>query len=143
MGAVSQYYALEITKADRARNDALIHQAWKGGYSNVEASEAGGYECDINDKACRKWRQYVAQGGTDNLETFRQRSGILGYIETGIGILEGLIGRGRGEGVPADTPPADYVYESRGMSTGAKIGIAVGVVALGVAGYFLLRRKKR
>jgi hypothetical protein len=74
--------------------------------------------------------------------TFGNKIGKFAQSDLGKGLLGKLGGGGDGMGAPVDTglPMAELPPE--GMSTGMKIGLAVGGVAvLGIAAYFLMRKK--
>ncbi len=95
-----------------------------GSWDNVEGDDVGGR------KTFGDWVNTAQEAG---------------WIDQGIGLIGGLIQRGRenrqGGGsqqvfIPPPPPPP------QGMSTGAKVGIGVGVVAvIGLIAFLVLRKK--
>jgi hypothetical protein len=97
------------------------------------------------------YREYSNAGGLGSFKDFMSKAVNTGWIDQGLNtvssVLRGKYGVGEGGGALIDTPCLDG-YEKNadgicveiktGMSTFAKVGIAVGVIALigGIAYYY-------
>ena len=104
----------------------------------MDASIGCGSDSECSELA-RKYAEALSEGYSKDFVAFKKKVRNLGFLNTGLDFLNNLLNKpqgGTGSGGNYPPPP------KQGMSTVAKIGIGVGVLAvLGTIGYFIFREK--
>jgi hypothetical protein len=106
----------------------------------IEASLDCGNDTDCNELA-RKYAQALREGYSKDFVAFKKKVRNLGFLNTGLEWLDNMLNR------PTSSSDNPYINgggsddDDKGLSTGAKIGIGVGILAvLGTIGYFIFKK---
>jgi len=102
----------------------------------MEASVDCGNDADC--ELARKYAQALKEGYSKDFGAFKKKVRNMGFLNMGLDFLNNLLNKPQGGNSGAYPPPPP----KQGMSTVAKVGIGVGVLALiGVGVYFIFRKK--